>query len=708
MKKPTFLLTFLLFFSGMLHAQVISSDDLKETGQFQRRDLSTTGSRMVINPYDFGASPVDVTPSGYSDSPALPLNIGYLTARNSYKESEKRFGREFKSVLEIRAIRKDGTVLEASHFSTAWQPHALSFTAGYENGNNLSGYDFFYTDHTVVRNVDTGKGEKYLLSGKIKGEARFDEKNQLLIIRGADCKYAIAIKGVNSRKLAFYRSSEDFESGSRLSKNVEKPVCWSYETDAKENISIAISFAPASESDQWLIAQVKQPFHKNDITKAYDRRLTYWNDFLEYKIPQPLHFELTSVDNKGVTADDVRKAYYKAWVLLAQNVLIPEPGVFPYYQVVTGKASLWDEGHEYAPFSAAWESFVGMQLFGYIDSDISWSCLKGLLSLVDQDGMLGGESLPSRKAHTAWVLYELSGDDKSLREVYPALERYLNWRISQPRWIYGGMTRENEKDAEFVVSAIHDMEYMVKIAEVLDNGKAKTDWSNKRNDFIGWYKDWFWKTSQDLPVQHINHLSGRDSYPIQITTGLYVNELDGDYYESMLGLFYKHYDSDLSFAGFNAPKYPDVDFTLYGLIRKNKTTLARGLLEATIRDIVRANTVFAETYTNDQNPLPGGVRPSIFGMAEIIDFVLLKNGYMFTNGTPCAINIYPEMETGVSRIYNRGKYYDILHEKDSMVKITEPATKSAYEISVLPHEIKAFVTTGSKHKPETATLYDFQ
>lgn len=279
-----------------------------------------------------------------------------------------------------------------------------------------------------------------------------DDRNETLIVYSGNCKYAVSVKGMNSKNVSFYVSGEDMKARTNKVADTGDACWWALDMKGKGDVNIAVAYALNTDSDAMLISNVRRPFKKN-IDDVYLDKIRYWDDFLKNKIPHPVNFELTSIDKKGITAEQIKKAYYKAWVLLAQNVLEPETENYPYYQVVTGKASLWDEGHELAPFSAAWESFVAIQLFAYIDVNISWSSLKGLLALVDESGMLGGESLPSRKAHTAWVLYELSKDAKSLSEVYPAISRYLNWRLQNPRWIYTNMTPENEKDAEFVVSA---------------------------------------------------------------------------------------------------------------------------------------------------------------------------------------------------------------------------------------------------------------
>jgi hypothetical protein len=669
MSQKIKLLSIILFAFSFLkiHAQIPTADDLRETDSLQRRDLSIPGSRIVINSFNFDTPPQKVTAVSYNNSCLLPLNIGYLT-RNNGNGSDGRIGgrmsREFKNVLELRKRTHAGNPEEAVSFSTEWLPYSLPFQAQYADNENLNGYDFFYDENTVVRvvNISDKKG-KYVISGLFDGNAQIDKKNEVLIIQSGNCKYAVSLN-TSLKNMA-----------------IEKKH-WSLDVSGVQKIRIIVSYALLSEPDNVLVSRIKQAKAKNNIDKAYRSRMDYWNDLLRNKIPHPSNFDINHIDNKGVTAEQVRLLYYKAWVCLAQNVLSPEDDNYPYYQIVTGKASLWDEGHPLAPFSATWESFVGLQLYGYIDANVSWSCLKGILSLVDESGMLGGESLPSRKAQSGWLLYELTKDKQSLLEIYPALERYLNWRMKQPRWIYKNLTPEDEKDAEFVVSVIADMEYMVKIANVLGKNQTVAEWQKKRTDYVEQYKKWFWKTPQDLPYQHADQTQGRDGNPIMITTGLYIPEIMGDYLDGLVGMFYRYYNPDKAFAGFRAPKYPDIDFTVYGLIQNKKDLLARDMIEVNLRDVVRAQQVFAETYSGLEIPYPSGVRPSIFGIATMIDFVLLKNGYMYTKGTPCLVNLYPEEETGVTNIPYFGKQINIKNSRNGKFRLSGSAIGEEKEIVV--------------------------
>lgn len=672
-------MSLLLCVSALVQAQAPSPADLREHDELQRRDLSIPGSRMVINPYHFKAPAEELSPSDYSNSPLLPLHVGYLTIENDRREAKGRFGREYKDVLQIRKKSENGTLEVAETYNTAWYPYSLPFSAEYKDGTQLTGYDFFVDENTLTRVLQPGKGA-FVLSGTVQGKISVDDKNYTLIIQAPNVTYTIGIKGLANRNVSYYATEEDLQKQENIT-TAEKAVYWMIGLPAQKRIDITVRFSLPEEP----VTPIA--FSKSQIDKAYTARINFWNDFLQNKVPHPLNFDLTNVPNKGVTPEQLRLTYYKAWVFLAQNVLPPQDARYPYYQVATGKVSLWDEGHAIAPFSAAWESFVGLQLYAYIDPEVSWSSLKGLLSLVEADGMLGGESLPSRKAHSAWLLYELTGDKDSLEEVFPALERYLNWRMTQPRWIHRSSTPEDEKDAEFVVSAIVDMEYMAFIATALGKEKDAADWQTKRSRFIEQYKAWFWKTPQDLPVQYVNHWPNRNQFPIRITTGLYIPEMQGDYLDGLMGMFYKYYDTDKVFAGFKDPKYPDVDFTIYGLILRKKDVLARGLIETNLRDVVRTN-VFSESYYGAETPYPSGVRPSLFGMAAIIDFTLLKNGYMYTKGTPSLVNIYGDAETGVKNIRYKGKRLDIYRVKGNEVEVSGEVFEKPQRIPVDPGEIK--------------------
>lgn len=652
--KKIFILGLFLCPFLIISAQIPTSDDLRESGVSSRRDLSIQGSRLVINPYDFKKD-ARIQPSHYNDRPNIPLNVAYLNIHNALKAEENRYGREYKDVLTIYRKTERG-MEEAAGFKTEWLPYALPFSAAYTGGKTVSGYDLFYDDNTILRSLALDDTQRYIVAGRIKGKVSI--KKNVIFVSGANSNYAISLKGISLKNVSLYESFEDFKAGNII-KDTAKAGWWSIDVSRKKQLTVSVAFSLVSDPQADLIKWVQSPLKVKDVcNRTLMKNKKYWDNFLKDKVPHPENFDLVCVDAKGVTSKDIKLGYYKAWVLLEQNCLKPEPEYFNYYQMVTGKASLWDEGEAKAPFSASWESFVALQLYSYINPDISWSALNGIVSLINDKGILEGESLPSRKAHSAWVLYSMTKDTESLKKVYTPIKKYLNWRMTQPRWIYADATPENEKDAEFVVSVMVDMEYMEQIANALGYKEDAKEWKEKYTSYYDNYTDWFWSAPDEMPMQFKNNFKHRTGYPIQITQGLVLDRLNGDYLTGLMGVLYKYYDVNKSFAGFSAPKYPDVDFTIYGLIKKNKPNLVRGLIECNIRDIMRTGPFFAESYTSDPTPLPEGVRPSIFGIASLIDFVLLKNGYMFTKGVPHAVNLF-DQDGGVIGINYMGEKFNV-------------------------------------------------
>ncbi len=631
---------------------VPKSRDLKETGVNQRRDLSLPGSRIVINFFHFNSK---LSAVQYSNRPTIPLNVAYLTTQRN-EDGVPRFCR---AVPDLLMLLKNTGPLETAltdslnalpvSYETEWMPHALPFSASYADGSQIKGTDYLYDEKTIIRKISfEGKNGKYYLAGKLhtytgkKGTVH--ARRGAVVVRDNNINYAVAVNCPTDRV--------EFNSDT-----------WSVPFDATllpgKELIISVAFADKDESDERLLQRVNKPFEKNDVDLAFINREKYWDEFLR-KLPHPQNFNLTSVDAKGVTSEKLREAYYKAWVFTAQNMLPEDPEVFPYPQICAGKASLWDEGEVRAPFSASWESLFGIQFYAFIDPQTAWKAFKGMMSLVDQDGMLGGESLPSRKAQTAMVLYQLTGDRESLNEIYPALKRYMNWRIKITHWVFKeNLPDENRKDANFAFSALIDMEHLHDIARILKLKKDADEWDVKRETLLRNCQQWFWETPTSLPEENYHIKTGKRSWggTLWISPGLYVKGLKGDYLNGLLRRYTNEYKPDQGFAGYAMPKYPDISYTIYGLIKLGQLEKALGLLEVTLRDIVRSNTVFAEQYIGSTLQ-PDGVRPSLFGSSSIIDFCLLMNGYKYDRGVPAGV-ILREGEGGVIHLPVKGKILNI-------------------------------------------------
>lgn len=621
------------------------SNDLTETGKHQRRDLSMPMSRIVLNFFDFNSRQIACE---YSNRPSMPVNAAYLSTDKNIPGSKPsfRFSRSVQDLLTMHCtsdyteLLNDKNLGVATSFSTKWTPHSLPYNAMYKEGMTINGVDFLYDLNTIVRTINISeKTTRLCFAGQYQGN--ITEENGVITVINNNINYAIAFS----------------EPVTGFSFNENR---WSVRlAQASKNKTITVSIAFAGKNEiNILNERTKKPIVRNDVKQALNKREKFWDSFLE-KVPHPHNFDLTLIDSKGVKGEDIRYAYYKAWVFTCQNIIPGEPGVYPFPQIATGKASLWDEGETRAPFSAAWESFIGIQLYSYIDPSLSWEAFKGLMTLIDDEGVLGGESLPSRKAQTALLLYKITGDKKSLEEVYPSISRYLNWRMQIVHWVYGDMhATKTLKDAEFAFSALSDLQYMIEIAGILGKGQDAEKWKNKFDKLGKESLGWFWETPRSFPQQYYSTDTRKRSKgnTVWITTNLHVKGyLKGEYLKSTISLFDSNYNTDEAFAGFRIPKYPDVSYTVYGLLEHKMPERALGTMEACLRDIVRGHAAFAEQYTLPDFT-PDGVRPSLFGSSIVIDFVLMANGYMLGDCTPQAI-LFPDKKGGVSGLrINRNIY----------------------------------------------------
>ncbi len=658
------------------------SADLMETDVRQRRDLSLPLSRVVLNFFDFKSTN---TAFQFSAAPNLPLHAAWLSTEKNdpSKKAASRFSRTVPELFTL--YRTDGTDFEAAvtnsavslaaGFKTAWTPHALPYSAAYANGSVVVGEDFLADDRTVLRTLRfAGTPSAFYVAGRFAGTA--EVRGDVVVIHNGHIRYAVAASAKGRfevitpakplRTFGDPNVSEAAWGGVAAGVEPQERGWWFFRVDTDTlpdgELRFAAAFADECESDDSSMKASKVAVKGTRAAEARCAREAQWDRLLAL-VPEPRNTDLLKqVDAKGASSEGIRQAYYKAWVFTIQNVLPPDKKLYPYPQLAAGKPSLWDEGEARAPFSAAWESFLGIQFYAFVDPQVSWQAFKGLMSLVDADGMLGGESLPSRKAQTAMILYQLTHDKRALAETYPALCRYLTWRMKITHWIYGDYTPDPDwKDAEFAFSAIIDMEHVADIADILGKPEDAAQWRSKRAAFFEQAKTWFWKTPATQPVQnwHRTKTPRDQDNTVWVTTALYMDGLlRGDYLASTVARFDRDYDPNANFAGFFMPKYPDMSYSVYGLLKHGLTGRARGTMEAAVRDIVRAGAPFAEQYVGDDFRADG-VRPSLFGSSMILDFTLLMNGYKYDRGAPAAVITASRQEGGVSGLLLRGRRYDL-------------------------------------------------
>jgi hypothetical protein len=131
-------------------------------------------------------------------------------------------------------------------------------------------------------------------------------------------------------------------------------------------------------------------------------------------------------------------------------------------------------------------------------------------------------------------------------------------------------------------------------------------------------------------------------HTLWVTKGLYIKQLDEQYADMLMERFIESFNPDKSFGDFTCVKVEQIMYTAWGLADRGHTTLAKQLLEVSIRDIVRSR-FLAEAYDPTEPPTATGVRPSIFGMAQLISSVWMKCGYRYDSGDIVQV---PELSIG--------------------------------------------------------------
>ena len=373
---------------------------------------------------------------------------------------------------------------------------------------------------------------------------------------------------------------------------------------------------------------------------------TNWNAMLA-QVPRPADFTPRLVDAKGVTAAEVRRSYYRAWVFFFVNTLPPMPeNGFPYPQVCTGKPALWTDGGTHTEETALWDAAVAMQALTLVKPHLVWSAALGMMSQVAPDGYLNGEALPTIFSRTLWLLYVQTGDAAKLRTAYPALKRFLVWKIANPRWVYPNRSRPADdphaaKDQEFVSHEIVDLDYAAKIADTLGMPEDAALWRQERQTAVADYLHWFWPVpggpTYNLYVSDTLRSAPDNPWCLQ---GLQVDPslLPAQDNAALVALYKKDLNPALPFLVPGRTRFGDLEPIALGLFRHGEVTEAARLADASLRDVTRAGE-FSENYTQDNPPAAGGVRPSAFGAGLMTDSVFWHNGVVLDEGLPVLLGM---------------------------------------------------------------------
>lgn len=584
----------------------------------------------------------------------------------------------------------------AESYTNEWRPEALSSFGEYSDGS-IDVVDAFHDADSFSRSISASTAG-VAAAGVHEGAASWDPAARVLTVTGEHHTYAIAFpEGV---ALRFGGSVAELSLGGGSAEPLDGNGAWAAALPA--GTSAQVIGVGMAVRDARVTPDAAAAAHERAVAAAQDAEgdraewASFWDEFL-VSVPQVQDFSIQRVADGGVTADEMRRFWFKAWVNLQMNVLpaTPETGN-EYAQLGTGKPSMWMYGTPGTKNVASWDSLLGMQQLAYVDPDNAWASFQGMMALVEDGsdatepsdeiygtrGELGGESLPSRKAQTAWVLYSITGDQSKLESTYEPLALHLNWERYNMRWVLGENNHFDERDSEFVTSLAYDLEFAIKIAKALDRDEDVAEYQAVIDEISASYTEWFfpagadddgkvWDTVQKVyldesrgevpfgddteghPFRNEDGQWVRPGFSFYTSTAFVMDELDEQSMVKTMDRFLDDYDENKQLAGLGdfAVKAPDLQLLTYGLLDmeaiegstapelRDRATV---MINSIIRDMVRSGW-FAEVYYADGDPGEQvgarGVRPSLFGISNYIDFVLMSNGVRTDEGDPTFVRL---------------------------------------------------------------------
>lgn len=556
--------------------------------------------------------------------------------------------------------------------TNTWNPQSLDWTGTYGDAGSYSTRDVFVDADTVSRLVSPAglRGGAPTLTGNFSDAASWDAAGRALTVTRDGFTRAVGFPA-DAQVLFFDTLAAASLGAGGTTAPTTSSRTWLalLPADRESAIGLGYAYGTGDAPARAAAASAVAGTDTSAVRAALDSRTQEWNDYLA-RVPAVTDFSLHAVDAAGVSPEAIRAIYYRAFVALAQTVVPPQPeSGISHSQVATGKAATYNGGSARNRASASWDSLLGIQYLAYTEPDLAWDSLIGMLADVESDGGLNGESLPSRKAQTAWMLYSVTGDAEKLAQVYPAVKAHMTWSSEHLAWNIdshfpgGGVSASDERDAEFVNSLAIDLQYAAQSARVLGRDADATGFATLQNTLLAQYQEWFFMPDgtavqyywTSRPDATYDQRKGTVNY---VATGLHLPGLTDAETAAIVARFDEEYDPSQQFAGTasDALKAPDAQFVAYGLLEHGQTQKAQVYLEATLRDITRTHK-FSEVYQAGKNgaePISRGESPTTFGMAHVIDNLWILNGFRSDEGTPTFVRL-PGATGGVSGLSYLGR-----------------------------------------------------
>lgn len=627
------------------------SDSIRNDEASQWRWIGYPESRMVMN---YG-NPLVSKADG-----KMSLNIAMAA---------KGF-RTINAVHQILMGPRTGQAAECTDIQTVWYPYKVTADAAYEEGK-LHMDEFFADKDTFIRMIEVSDAADAKLQMKASIYGVSKNGNDLLVERD-ECWFVYKFLKLNEAG-EIVGQYEPQVSGDKWS------VEMTFDSD-RAKVAFSLTMLPRNVGDN-SADSIQELANKTlaegtNLNTVLANTKQFWDETLA-KVPAPQNFGVEGNKKNGnITSQEHRRAFYAAWAFRFQNIVEPTPeNGYDYYQVTLGMPSAWTSGAASAPNSCSWESMFDIQQLSYIEPEIAWDAMRGFIYSIDENGILDGECLPSQKAHTTWVCYlnmlekypEKEAELKEeLKKLYPHLHNYLLWRAENPRWIHGANNFPNEKDISFVTQWYSDVDYAIKIAEVIEKDEDIAVYNQKKAELAENSRVWFFEEydpnqpdslenrikafcfiKEDGTLEHSWPGSSHDAqsrdaltYVYEAMTVDFPKDLTDKLVHSYLA--YTAGNEEEPLLGFASYKYGDGCYTAYGLQEREKQyPELEGkwveYVDAVLCNAVK-NTEFGEVIrVYEDTTKIEGVQPSSFCASAVIDYTYMKNGLRLDLGVPVAI-----------------------------------------------------------------------
>ncbi len=572
-----------------------------------------------------------------------------LSVSSFYGVNDKGTYKACPELSEFSKVTLNGN--NATEVDTYWLPYMIGIDATYTDGT-LAVSDYFIDNDTIGREIVNNSLESIEIEITNPDDGSwYIDGNQFIFESNSDInKYYYAM----SFKQSF--DVEQLDSGYKI---IFAPG---------ENVDMALSFATNKQGVSYAKLHSSIIFTEDSSSLIEVTKLK-WQELLRL-VPAPKSFGIISEQGE-ISEESHELLYYSAWTYLLGDMLAPtEETGYQFGQQLLGKASMQTEGAPISSGNNSWESILQLQLVSLINPAFAEDAIYGFLSMVDANGELDGEVLPTRFAQTIWIIYNQSENIEFLQKVYPSLKRFMEYKSENLHWIWGSTNVEDEVDSEFVISWLFDSTFMQKIANELGYDAEVKYWQEKYDELVGAYYDYFFVDPSTLEAQgaypssangvrtdnhptdkttrgiwqryytdHFNsdgtnmHNYVRGSLPENvhmILSGLVIEDLDSEHLNRLLMLFKDVYAPDLSLSGFTNYKYAPNSLLMYGLLERGMMEEFETLLANDLEKAYKVWT-FCELFVYNSDA-PQGTLPTSFSVNLIVENTMMLNGISYFNG----------------------------------------------------------------------------